>query len=95
MYELRISGRVLDRDLDQALAIFQGLCAMTAEPIYQRILFFDSSPAPPGLPTVRRLPAAHPQKRYWMELDSHLSRTRYSFQLHFDVSRELDFGAAE
>ena len=67
---------------------------MSAQPAWQRVLFFTSSPQNNGLPSMKRMPAAHPQRPWWVELDRHLSRTQFNFQVRYElaVNGPSDFG---
>lgn len=94
MWELFLSTYVQEKDFDQARAVLQGLCAMSAHPVWRRVLFFTSSPQNTGLPSVKRLPAAHPQRPWWLELDGHLRRTQFNFQVRYElgINGPTDFG---
>jgi hypothetical protein len=93
MHELFLTAAVPGEDVKEALKILQGLCGMTPDHKFERVLTYEGPPAQLVPIPAARVQNRRPQEReVWNELNKQLVRQSYYITIAF-AAEKGEFGA--
>lgn len=96
MHELFLTAIIGEGDCEQAQAILQGFCAMSAKQTVKYLVYFSGPNKPRGFPNLKKFfeeqKTDRQQVRLWTELGQNISRQSYVMQGRYDISVRRHFG---